>query len=302
MKRPSVGLALLFAVMAAACSGPLIKQVLLWGVPPAVIAFQRLFFTTAMLAPGTLSRRVYRAELRALTRRDLLLLCASGLCLALHFLCWIESLSIISTFASTAILATQPLFALGGGFLFLGERPQAKSLWGIVLSTLGTVVIACGGSVDGASLWGCLLSVMGALFAACYLLCNKALRGRLSLTPHTFCIYGLCTLVLLGAAAFAGAPLFAYSYKAYIIFFLLAAVCTLGGHSVCNWALKFTQASTVSVALLGEPVGAALLSWLLFGEWPTVWVLLGGALILMGVLWFSTLQARVSTAELPPQA
>ena len=189
-------------------------------------------------------------------------------------------------------MATQPLFALAGGCLFLGERPQKASLWGIVLSTLGTVVIACGGSMDGASLWGCLLSVLGALFAACYLLCNKALRGRVSLTPHTFCVYGLCTLLLMGAALFSGASLFAYPFKAYGIFVLLAVVCTLGGHSVCNWALKYTQASTVSVALLGEPVGAALLSWLLFGEWPAARVLIGGLLILLGVLWFSTRQGH----------
>ena len=297
MKRPHVGLALLFAVMAAACSGPLIKQALLWAVPPAAIAFNRLLWTTVLLAPGTLSRRAFRAELRALTRRDVLLLCASGLCLSLHFLCWIHSLSIISTFASTAILATQPLFALAGGCLFLGERPQRTALWGIALSTLGTLVIACGGSMDGASLWGCLLSMLGALFSACYLLCNKALRGRLSLTPHTFCVYGLCTLLLMGACLIGGDSLFAYPPKAYTVFILLAVVCTLCGHSVCNWALKYTQASTVSVALLGEPVGAALLSWLLFGEWPTVWVLIGGVLILLGVLWFSTRQERTDLAQ-----
>jgi drug/metabolite transporter (DMT)-like permease len=53
-----------------------------------------------------------------------------------------------------------------------------------------------------------------------------------------------------------------------------------------NWALRYALAYQVNIVLLGEPIGATLLAAVLPGirERPTLYTLVGGALVLGGIL------------------
>jgi drug/metabolite transporter (DMT)-like permease len=64
---------------------------------------------------------------------------------------------------------------------------------------------------------------------------------------------------------------------------LLALGPQLLGHSTFNWALRHLPATKVSILILGEPVGAALLAYLVFGETLTWQRGLGAAIILIGI-------------------
>ncbi len=55
------------------------------------------------------------------------------------------------------------------------------------------------------------------------------------------------------------------------------------GHTVLNWALAHVESSMVSVSLLGEPVGSALLALLLLAEIPGPSTVAGGAVVLVGI-------------------
>jgi drug/metabolite transporter (DMT)-like permease len=55
------------------------------------------------------------------------------------------------------------------------------------------------------------------------------------------------------------------------------------GHSTYNWALRYLPAAAVAVTTLGEPVGSAILAYLILRERPGISVLLGAALILAGI-------------------
>lgn len=290
MDRVKQNLALLFAVCCISFAGPLIKVALLFAMTPVAVAFFRLAFSTALLAPPNARQRGLAAVSRLSSRQKVLVVC-SGVCLALHFFCWISSLSIISTFASTVIVCTQPVFVMAGAFLFFGEKPALIALPGAALCVVGTVLVALSGGLEGGSVWGCVLALLGALFASCYFLCNKALRDALPLTPHTFAVYGVCTVCLLALSLALRAPLFGCPWQAYLACVGLAVLCTLGGHSVLNWALKYFKAGVVSIAQLGEPLGAALWAFLFFGETPSALMLLGGV-ILAGVVWFALFDQR----------
>ena len=279
-------LALLFAVCCVSFAGPLIKLALLFAMTPVAIAFFRLLFSTLLLSGPNLREHGF-SHYRTLKRKEQILLCVSGLCLALHFFCWISSLSIISTFASTVIVCTQPIFVMAGAYLFFHETPCTKAIPGVILCIVGTVVIAFAGGMEGGTLWGSLLALLGAFFSSCYFLCNKALRQALPLTAHTFAVYGICAVCLLLLSLMLHSPLLSFPWQGYAICFALAVLCTLGGHSVLNWALKYFKAGVVSVAMLGEPLGAALWAFLLFGEQPGAVVLIGGIIILCGVIWFA---------------
>jgi drug/metabolite transporter (DMT)-like permease len=57
------------------------------------------------------------------------------------------------------------------------------------------------------------------------------------------------------------------------------------GHTGLNYALRYVRAYVANLAVLGEPVGATLIAWLLpsIAEVPGPQVLVGGALILCGI-------------------
>ncbi len=290
-------LILLCSVLCISFAGPLIKLGLAAGMPPVVIAFYRLLFSSVLLLFPALQKKEF-ALLSRVSARHMLLLAGAGFFLSLHFFCWITSLGIISTFASTVLVCTQPVFMTAGGYFFFGEKPEKKALSGLVLCILGIFLIAFSGPLGGGTLWGSLLALFGALFASCYFLCNKSLRQTLPLGIHTFTVYGICALFLCVYTVLFSRPFTGYPLWGYVYTVLLAVVCTLGGHSVLNWALKYFKASVVSVAMLGEPIGASVWAFLLFGEVPSLLVWLGGVVVLSGVLWYM-LQEQKKQPQLP---
>ena len=64
----------------------------------------------------------------------------------------------------------------------------------------------------------------------------------------------------------------------------MAVFCTLLGHSIFSWGLKYVPAAFISTAKLGEPVFATLLGLLFFGQMPGMAQVIGGVIIIAG-LW-----------------
>jgi drug/metabolite transporter (DMT)-like permease len=83
----------------------------------------------------------------------------------------------------------------------------------------------------------------------------------------------------------AGTPaLLDYPLVAYALLFGLAIGPQLLGHSAFNWALRYLSATFVAVAILGEPIGAALLAVVLFGEGFAPLQIGGFVLLLAGIV------------------
>jgi drug/metabolite transporter (DMT)-like permease len=57
----------------------------------------------------------------------------------------------------------------------------------------------------------------------------------------------------------------------------------LMGHTVFNWALKQMSATYIALAILGEPIGSAVLALLLFDEGFSGMQISGFALLLCGI-------------------
>jgi len=279
-RRGFVYLVLFLAVAAISLAAPMIR---LAQSPSLAIAFLRLAFSTALLAPFALAREGRR--MAVLPKREMLLLALSGLFLALHFATWISSLALTSVASSVVIVATQPIFAALFGFLFLKERMPWLSVLGLVLAIAGSAVIGAGDfSGGGKPLLGDLLSLSGAVFVAGYLLIGRSLRQSLPILAYIFPVYLFAALFLGLICLFTRTPLGPFPGTAYLWIFLLALVPQTLGHSLYNWALRHVKAYVVGVAVLGEPIGAALLAVFLFKEIPGPASYLGAGLILVGVI------------------
>ena len=73
------------------------------------------------------------------------------------------------------------------------------------------------------------------------------------------------------------------SAKTYLWIALLALIPQLVGHSTYNWALRYLPAAVVAVTTLGEPIGSAMLAFIILNERPAAFVLAGAVLILAGI-------------------
>jgi drug/metabolite transporter (DMT)-like permease len=275
--------------------------------PSLVVAAYRLTLASLILAPLALTR--HRAELRSLTRRELLLGLLSGFFLALHFATWISSLEYTTVASSVVLVTTTPLWVALLSPLILREANGKTVVIGMLLALVGGGIVGVSDSctwqnglvcpplasfVRGTAFLGDFLALCGAWMAAGYILIGRRLRAKMSLIPYIFVVYGMAAIVLLIILVVSSERAFGYLPLTYLWLLLLAIVPQLLGHSTFNWALRYLPASLVSITLLGEPIGSTILAYLILKEAPTPLKIIGAVLILAGIYVASAMKKEQS--------
>ena len=285
--NPSYLLVILGVAMVS-YSGPLVKLGLQHGANPATIAMMRMALSALILMPMLVVKRkgAQAAPVRSLlkmTRSQWLWSVAASVCLALHYLTWMTSLDQTDTFASVALVCTQPLFvALLSGVVLKEKMPRA-AIPGAAVAVVGALLIALNALLGGISgdLSGALLALAGAIMMAGHWLCNRYARRTVEALPFMVLLYAQTALLLAMTLPFLGG--FRMTWMALLAVAGLAVGCTLLGHSMFTLALGKVSATVVSFAILGEPVGAMVWSFFMFGEVPQTLVFIGGLVIVAGL-------------------
>ena len=263
-----------------------------------VIAAYRLSIATLVLAPFALWK--YRQELKKLGRQEITLGILAGIFLAVHFATWITSLEYTSVASSVVLVSTSSLWVALLSPITVKEPIRRAMAVGMVLALLGGVIVgvsdtctSINGSiqcpplekfVQGEAFIGDMLALAGGLAAAGYLLIGRSLRGKMSLIPYIFLVYGCAAIVLVGIAAGSGEQAVGYPAEFYGWVTLMALIPQLLGHSTFNWALRYLSAVYVSITLLGEPIGSTILALVFLNEVPSLVKLFGAILILAGII------------------
>jgi len=290
IKLPPMAL-VIFAVCMVSYSGPMVKGALQAGATPTSVAFVRMLSAAILIAPLEIHHMCKKNIPLRITKREGWLTALSSLFLAGHYFTWITSLTGTSTFASVALVCTQPLFVAFFSWLLFHESTPRKALPGAGLALLGAVTIAVAGmagtSTQAAAdeaLRSNLLALAGAVLMAAHWLTNREIRRTLAAEIYTPTLYLATAAALALALPLTGG--FAMPAKALPWMAGLVIGSTLLGHAVFTYALSGVSANVVSFALLGEPVGAMIFSMFLFGEIPTIPVAIGGALTLAGLAFY----------------
>ena len=264
-------------VLAVSLSGPLMAAMV---VPPLAISFWRNGFATLALAPGVATGR--RDELTGLRGRPLWLMVASGAALAVHFGTWVTSLTLTSVASATAIVALQIAWVVAWQLL-QGERFGLGVLAGLVISFVGVLVVSgIDFTVSPEALLGDGLALVGGAAAAAYMVIGSRARRATSTTTYTFVVYGTCAVFLAVACVVSGPDLAGYPLAQWGLLVLVTLTAQLMGHSVFNHLLATTAPMLVSLALLLEVPGAALLAAVILGQVPPVGAVVGLGVILAG--------------------
>jgi drug/metabolite transporter (DMT)-like permease len=281
-------------VVAISTASPIIAAT---AAPALAIAFWRNALGTAVLGPVALTRT--RRELGRLTREAWTGSLVSGALLAAHFATWIPSLSLTSVASSTALLATQPAWAALMARA-RGQHVPHRAWWGILVAFVGVLVISgVDRSLSREAVTGDLLALAGAVFGAAYVTVGARVRRDVSTVSYTVVVYGFSAVLLLMLCLATSQPLTGYSAQTWAYLVALTVLAQLLGHTVLNAALRTTPPTVMSLALLLEMPGAALIAWWWLGQTPPPGVVPGAVLLLVGIAFVVSSDERRPAADVP---
>jgi len=250
-----------------------------------VIAFYRMLFSVLIMAPLFFWK--YTKEIKELRIRDWLFSSVAGIFLAFHFILWFESLNYTSVASSTVLVTLQPLFAFVGTYFFFKENITLKTIFAGVIAIVGSILISWGDfKLSGTAFYGDMLALVACALVTAYFLFGQDVRKRLSLVTYTMVVYAVSTITLFIYVLIKGESFGPYPTMDWIWFILLAIVPNLLGHTLFNWSIKYVSTNVVSIAILFEPVGAAILALLIFKEYVIATQIIGGFIVIVGILLF----------------
>jgi drug/metabolite transporter (DMT)-like permease len=286
--RPSTtftaGLVLSAGVLVIATASILIRYAQNAQVPSLSIAAIRLGVSAAVLSVIVALR--YSQWPQGVTTRHGWLAVLSGACLAAHFATWITSLQYTSVASSAALVATTPLWVGIVARVLFKEALNRYRIIGMALTIAGSIGIAISdqtASVGTNPLLGNLLAIVGAISGSVYFLLGRGLRSDIPLLHYIWMTYGAAALVLLVAALGFGYTTVPAAGMTWLVLIGLALGPQLLGHTSINYAMRHLSALLVTIALLGEPVGSAILAFVLFQEQVAPLQVVGLVGLLLGI-------------------
>lgn len=285
MKNPPVNpyLAISIGVLSISTAAVLVK--LAGDAPASVIANYRLLLAVLIMAPYVLLK--HKSEFKLVAKRDWKLSILAGVFLAFHFIFWFESLNYTSVASSVVLVSLQPIFAFIGTYLFFKEKFSSGLIISMLIALIGSVLIGWGDfQISGTALLGDILALFGAIMVTIYFLLGQSARSRVSLMTYTFIVYSMSSITLVIYNLLLGHSFTGYSSGQWLIFLALAIIPTFFGHTLFNWSLRWVSTSTISMAVIFEPVGASFLAFLLLGEKITPFQWIGGSVIIFGLMLF----------------
>lgn len=254
------------------------------GMHPIWVNALRLGLTLLLMLPFCLGKAEIRRAVRHMGKRDLGMSLFSGVMLAVHFACWTSALRYADSVVAVSIWSTFSLITVVGSSVLLKEKTPLPALLGILLAICGVAVCAIGAT--GARALGVLFAAGAAVTQAVYTLCGRAVRKNVGMMPYTLVVYGAAFVALLASALALRLPMTGLTTRGMLGVLALALICTLGGHSMQSYALKFYKAPTVSTVILTEVFTGPILVFIFLGEIPRLQSVIGGVIILVGVAWY----------------
>ncbi len=284
------------AALLWATIGPVARFALRAGISPLEISFWRaaiggLLFLVHAAVRGRL--RVERRDLPAVGGFALL-----GV--TIFYWAYFRAVELGGAALAAILLYTAPAWVAIAATLWLGERMTARKSIAVVLTLAGIALVAYGsgsgvandagvGSQIAALAWGLLA---GLAYAAYYLFGKRYFARYEASTLFAYAL-PVGALLLLPAVRFVPKPA-----EEWLVLVFLAVVPTYGAYLLYSFGLTRVEATRAATVATLEPVAAAALAYIVWGEALRGLGYFGAALVLAGVLIVAT--EREPRAALEP--
>ncbi len=257
-----------------------------------LLALRMMLSLPVYVAVGALSLRDRRRRGEGLPGRRLfveaVIVGALGYWVAMYF--DFLGLARIPAQLNVLILMTYPLFVVIFGAIVFGFPVQVRAVIAFAVSYAGLAVIFSGklGSADGDMMLGAAFVLGSAVVFALYMLFAREMIGRMG--PRLFTCVTMITVAALAIGEFlAVEPISALAITpaAWGYAILLAVVSTIIPTFLMNAALQHITAQANATIGMLSPVATILMAVVVLGEMLTTRDVLGAALVVGGVGWFT---------------
>tara|TARA_R110000787_G_scaffold11034_2_gene36999 strand:- start:15 stop:959 length:945 start_codon:yes stop_codon:yes gene_type:complete len=265
-------------------------------IGPTATAFHRFFLAIPLYwaiaaalpkpdaaLPGATSSRSGHEKPR--TARDFLLIGMAGVYLAADMGVWHFSIKLTTVANATLLPNVAPVFVVLGGWLLFRTRVTRTYLAGLAAAMIGVFILSRASlSLSETHFIGDLLGVLTAVFYAAYQMSVERLCRRFS--TFTIMVYAIpvSALVMLPFALLSGEAMAPATLAGWAVLIALAAGPQVVGQGLIAWAMAHLPVAFASVSLLVQPVTAAIVAWILFGENIGPLQAVGAVIVLGGIL------------------
>ena len=243
-------------------------------LPSVAIVFGRTFFAAIVLGAWV---RPFSRKVPLPGRTDSLLLVASGVILAFHWVAFFQSVKVSTVAIALLSYSCFPVFLVLIEPLLFRERFRRRNLLFALIALLGVFLIVPGSGRSDPGFHGIFWGLASGLTFAVLMLINRGLTVRHSAAAIAF-FQDLVAAVALAPFLFAGNVRFTLVHVGRLM--ILGVICTAVAHTLFIRGMRRVRAQTAGILALGEPLYGIILAYWLLGEIPGILTILGGALIL----------------------
>lgn len=296
-------MSVVFAMLCWAGAGIAVKEALVVFSPLTLIVLRFTLAIVLMLLVGVLFRGHEVLGLQRVEKRDIPLFVLGGL--FQPFLYFIFETYTYQSFASPtiaeAMLSTQPIMAPILAFIILREKVTRNNVVGILLSTVGMLLLLLVGANNFAlgNPWGVLLAIVTVSMSVGYTIILRRIPTRYSSLSIVFYVQ-LVALVLFYAVwgvfdrqslQDTIAPLSA-DLSPVIAVGYLAVFASVTAFILFCYTVRQIGVTRANVFNNVRPVFTALLMWVIFDEQLPIWKWVGIIVIVIG-LFISQKQRKI---------
>jgi len=242
-----------------------------------VPSVQTLVFMRALVALILLLPVVLASRGRAIKTRNVKLHVTRGLLLAINVFCSTYAVTRLPLAEANAYALSTPLFLLPLGAMFLGERAHWLRWVGGAIGFVGVLVMLRPG-FSGVQL-AAVAALVGAVATALLSVVLKRVSGGDGAVAINFWSF-LASALIFGIPTRFHVPTLAVTIGCWV---LLGACSALAVRFCYIWAYRAGDASAVEVGSFALLLWGALIGFALFGEFPTLRLWIGAAIMMGGI-------------------
>jgi drug/metabolite transporter (DMT)-like permease len=207
-----------------------------------------------------------------------------GILFAGDILFWHWSITYTTVADATLFANLAPVVVTFGAWFYLGEHITFWFLVGMALAMGGAALLVTASAGLGAGyVLGDMFGLITACFFGSYVVAIARLRDRYAASAIMFHSSAVTCVLLLAATLVSGESLLPRSAHGWIALFALAWMSHAVGQGLIAYALGHLPASFSALAILIEPLTAAILGWIWLGEALGMLQATGGAVVLVGI-------------------
>jgi len=245
--------------------------------PSVVITFGRVLFSSIFLFILT---RCIKIEIKLDSKKEYFLMAVSGIILAVHWYCFIQSIQLSTVAIGTITFSTFPVFVAFLEPVFFREKIRVRTVICSILMLGGILIIAMNNTGEGSTgrILGIIVGIVSSLTYAALSLLNRNFSRKYKSEVIVLYEQAIAAMAIL-PFMFIVKPVIAAND--ILLLAILGIVFTAIAHGLFVRGLRYVKASTAGIISGLEAVYAIVLASVLLREIPALNEIVGGLVVIV---------------------